>query len=439
MLFFCIVVAFVSPNITIQDDTRNEMEEKDERRRQVGDKNCLEAGQEGNSELRDHVAVQGRGTSSAISVSTDLDSSLIENEIAVTSPLTILAENQNDCRDDRHSSRICEAQKGSTHARAEIFDSPRYPLTSSSSGDDPHVTAASLQIPSLRSILMSPEFLVSILTGMNAQFSMVMIMTALPLAMVNDEGYSFSRYALTIQCHLLGMFCPGFFTGALLDSAGIVVVLMIGIVLQAAAVAVGSAGSSPDHFLVALVLLGIAWNFLSVGSTKLLLRAGASNFSTEKHNSEAADTGDREVEYQGLTMAVGGEKAPSLGLGRSEESRRDGNNYERLLNNDTAMQDSGRVQEKRTNEKVRQETEEQRISEKRKSVEQGASKHMHALQAIFEFAAFAANALGSWLAGYKSHNGGWNAVLQCAIPLTVLSVIAVVSFRFIRPSSVRQS
>ena len=63
---------------------------------------------------------------------------------------------------------------------------------------------------------------------------------------------------------------------------------------------------------------------------------------------------------------------------------------------------------------------------------------MHALQAIFEFAAFAANALGSWLAGWK-YNGGWNAVLQCAIPLTVLSVIAVVSFRFIRPSSVSQS
>ena len=316
--FFCIVVAFVSPNITIQDDTRNEMEEKDEE----GVKSVTKIAWRQDKKVTQNcaiVAVQGRGTSSAISVSTDLDSSLIENEIAVTSPLTILAENQNDCRDDRHSSRICEAQKGSTHARAEIFDSPRYPLTSSSSGDDPHVTAASSQIPSLRSILMSPEFLVSILTGMNAQFSMVMIMTALPLAMVNDEGYSFSRYALTIQCHLLGMFCPGFFTGALLDSAGIVVVLMIGIVLQAAAVAVGSAGSSPDHFLVALVLLGIAWNFLSVGSTKLLLRAGASNFSTEKHNSEAADTGDREVEYQGLTMAVGGEKAPSLGLGTSEE------------------------------------------------------------------------------------------------------------------------
>jgi len=44
---------------------------------------------------------------------------------------------------------------------------------------------------------------VAVVCGVAAQFAMVLLMTALPLGMVNTYEYSFGEYARTIQMHLL--------------------------------------------------------------------------------------------------------------------------------------------------------------------------------------------------------------------------------------------
>jgi hypothetical protein len=46
-----------------------------------------------------------------------------------------------------------------------------------------------------------------VLCGMASQWAMILIMTALPLGMVDEHDFSFSQYAYTIQGHLLGSTC----------------------------------------------------------------------------------------------------------------------------------------------------------------------------------------------------------------------------------------
>ena len=48
-----------------------------------------------------------------------------------------------------------------------------------------------------------------VFTGMTAQWTMILLMSGLPLAMVDIGGYRFDQYAFTIQIHLLGgRACP---------------------------------------------------------------------------------------------------------------------------------------------------------------------------------------------------------------------------------------
>jgi hypothetical protein len=264
----------------------------------------------------------------------------------------------------------------------------------------------------LRALLLSPEFALSVLTGMTAQFAMVMIMAALPLAMVNDKGYSFDRYAVTIQCHLLGMFVPGFFTGAILDCLGIFVVLVAGLALQSAAITVGSCGESPEHFLGALVILGVAWNFLSVGSTKLLLRSPATSSSND---SAGGGSGTGAGNASGGAGASSSSPSSDAGYWEEGETTRGGGGG-----------GGGGYRPVHSEDEKEEEKEEKKEEE----------DHMHTLQAVYEFLIFAANAVGSWLAGYESNREGWYAVMRCAVPLTAASVLAALALRVVRPGVV---
>ena len=69
---------------------------------------------------------------------------------------------------------------------------------------------------------------------------------------------------------MLGMFVPSFFTGHLIKRVGVMPVLAAGVVLNAVCIAVALSGVDLMHFLVALVALGVGWNFLFVGASALL-------------------------------------------------------------------------------------------------------------------------------------------------------------------------
>ena len=121
-------------------------------------------------------------------------------------------------------------------------------------------------------IVVQPVFLTALACSSAGYAVMVLVMTATPLAMLAC-GFPVSSSATVIQWHVLGMFVPAFFTGSLIDRVGVLPVIVAGLALLTAEIAVAVAGVSFAHFITSLVLLGVGWNFLFIGGTTLLTRA----------------------------------------------------------------------------------------------------------------------------------------------------------------------
>jgi MFS family permease len=121
----------------------------------------------------------------------------------------------------------------------------------------------------LGEILRQPKFIASVTAALVAYGLMSFVMTAAPLAMVGC-GHSVGDAALGIQWHVLAMFGPSFFTGRLIARFGKEKITALGLVLTAAAAVVGLMGLSVAHFWIALVLLGVGWNFGFIGATALV-------------------------------------------------------------------------------------------------------------------------------------------------------------------------
>lgn len=101
---------------------------------------------------------------------------------------------------------------------------------------------------------------------------MVLLMTATPLTMVAVH-HPFHTAASVIQWHVLGMFTPSLFTGYLIARFGVLTIISTGIFFNGLCVAINLAGTTAPHFFGALLLLGIGWNFMFIGSTTLLTEA----------------------------------------------------------------------------------------------------------------------------------------------------------------------
>ncbi|MGH8660185.1 MAG: MFS transporter [Burkholderiales bacterium] len=121
----------------------------------------------------------------------------------------------------------------------------------------------------LGEIARQPVFAVAVLCGTVSYGVMNLLMTATPLAMI-ASAHHFSEAAFVIQWHLVGMFAPSFVTGSLINRLGMTAVLLAGVALNVLCVAIALSGVDVMHFWVALVLLGIGWNFMFVGATALL-------------------------------------------------------------------------------------------------------------------------------------------------------------------------
>jgi len=126
----------------------------------------------------------------------------------------------------------------------------------------------------LREIIRQPVFIVAALSGGLGYGLMNLLMTATPLAM-SFCSLPYAQAALVIQWHVVGMYAPGFFTGSLIKRMGMLRVIVAGIVLMAAGSLVALNGVTLAHFVAALVLVGIGWNFMYTGGTTLLTESYA--------------------------------------------------------------------------------------------------------------------------------------------------------------------
>lgn len=126
-------------------------------------------------------------------------------------------------------------------------------------------------------MLKTPRIAVAIITGMVSYALMNLVMTSTPLAVVGC-GFEQDQAADVVTGHVLAMFVPSFFTGHLITRFGTERIISIGLVILASAGAVALAGVEIGNFFIALILLGIGWNFGFIGATTML----ASSHSEEE-------------------------------------------------------------------------------------------------------------------------------------------------------------
>jgi MFS family permease len=122
----------------------------------------------------------------------------------------------------------------------------------------------------LLEIVRQPRFIAAALCGIVSYPMMNLVMTSAPLAM-KICGLSVSDSNLGIQWHIVAMYGPSFFTGSLIARFGAPPIVAVGLLLEAAAAAVGLSGITAMHFWATLSILGIGWNFSFVGASALVL------------------------------------------------------------------------------------------------------------------------------------------------------------------------
>ena len=121
----------------------------------------------------------------------------------------------------------------------------------------------------MREIAVQPAFFVAVTAATVGYGVMNLLMVSTPLAM-GFCGHPFGDAATVIGWHVIGMFGPSFFTGSLITRFGVLSVMFVGALILYVCVAIALSGITVAHFWVAMVLLGIGWNFLYIGGTTLL-------------------------------------------------------------------------------------------------------------------------------------------------------------------------
>src|SRR5947207_5965569 len=122
----------------------------------------------------------------------------------------------------------------------------------------------------LLEIARRPRFIAAALCGVIAYPMMNLVMTSAPLAM-KMCGLSVSDSNFGIQCHIVAMYGPKFFTGSMMPSCGSPKIVATGLLLEACAATIGLSGITALHFWATLIVLGIGWNFGFVGASALVL------------------------------------------------------------------------------------------------------------------------------------------------------------------------
>ncbi|MBL1273587.1 MAG: MFS transporter [Oceanospirillales bacterium] len=124
----------------------------------------------------------------------------------------------------------------------------------------------------LGEILANPLVWAAISAAAIGYAVMSFIMTATPLSMTEIAGHDLDAAKRVIQLHIMAMYLPSLISGWLTRVVGIPLMMAAGLLAYLGCVVLAASGVSFHHYLSALLLLGVGWNFLFVGGTTLLPR-----------------------------------------------------------------------------------------------------------------------------------------------------------------------
>jgi len=145
-------------------------------------------------------------------------------------------------------------------------------------------------------LITTPRIMVAVICAMVSYALMNLVMTSTPLAVVGC-GFEQNSAADVVTSHVLAMYVPSFFTGHLIARFGVEKIMAAGLAILAGAGAVALNGVELENFFVALVLLGVGWNFGFIGATTML--AGAH----ERHERGRMQGLNDLLVFGGVTMA----------------------------------------------------------------------------------------------------------------------------------------
>lgn len=119
-------------------------------------------------------------------------------------------------------------------------------------------------------ILAHPGILLAIGSATVGYAVMSFIMTATPISMHEINHYSLEETKWVIQSHILAMFAPSLISGWLVRKLGFVTMMWVGLAIYVICLGIAYWDQALIHYWVALILLGLGWNFLFVSGTALL-------------------------------------------------------------------------------------------------------------------------------------------------------------------------
>jgi MFS family permease len=101
-------------------------------------------------------------------------------------------------------------------------------------------------------------------------FVMSLIMVGTPIAMHVLHHFTMNKTTIVMQSHLIAMYLPSLFVGYLAGRLGNLYVSFIGIICLILCIIINFTGFTFTHYLVALMLLGVGWNFSFICATTIL-------------------------------------------------------------------------------------------------------------------------------------------------------------------------
>jgi len=120
-------------------------------------------------------------------------------------------------------------------------------------------------------LISQPRFLQALIASAFAYAVMSFLMTATPISMHVMEKISLAKTGFVIQIHIAAMFLPSLITGNLIKKFGHSKIMYAGVALFSITILISLFEQTFLNYLIALIFLGLGWNFLFISGTSLLV------------------------------------------------------------------------------------------------------------------------------------------------------------------------
>jgi len=122
----------------------------------------------------------------------------------------------------------------------------------------------------LTQIMTTPNVVLAVAAAALGYGIMSFIMTATPISMHVHAGHSIEATKLVIQSHIAAMYLPSLMYAWFFSKLGFRGMFWAGSVIYLLCLAIALINTQFIHFWLALVMVGVGWNFLFLSGTNLL-------------------------------------------------------------------------------------------------------------------------------------------------------------------------